>query len=49
MSWEQLTWAHDERIATQMFQSEQISRELIVQDQLQMATLFTEVLKLKIS
>jgi hypothetical protein len=47
MSWEQLTWAHDERIVTQMFQSEQIGRELIVQGQLQMATLFSEVLKLK--
>ncbi len=36
-----------ERIATQMFQNEQTSRKLIMQAQLQMATLFAKVLKLK--
>jgi hypothetical protein len=34
-----------ERIVIQMFQSEQIGRELIVQGQLQMTAFFVEVLK----
>jgi hypothetical protein len=34
-----------ERIVIQMFQNEHIGRKLIVQGQLQMATLFAEVLK----
>jgi uncharacterized protein YoxC len=36
-----------ERIATHIFWSEQTSRELIVQGQLQMVALFGEVLKFK--
>jgi uncharacterized protein YoxC len=36
-----------ERIATYMLQSEWIGRELIVQGQMQMATLFDKVLKPK--
>ncbi len=36
-----------EKITTQMFQSEQIGRKLIVQGQLQMAALFAEVLNPK--
>ncbi len=35
-------------IPTQMFQSEETSRKLIMKDQLQMATLFVEVKSLKI-
>jgi hypothetical protein len=35
-------------IVTQMFQSQEIGRKLIVQGQLQMATLFVEVKSLKI-
>jgi hypothetical protein len=35
-------------ITTQMFQSEETSRKLIVQGQLQMATLFVEIKSLKI-
>jgi hypothetical protein len=36
-----------ERIATWMLQNGKIGRELIVQGQLQMTTLFVKVLKLK--